>query len=260
MLACFHESNGTNFIGAFCDQYAWRELDQEELERIADDCEYLVSARKLKNAYKKQPRHDEAVHHLFNGALMRLVTEPPIDIGNGVTVTMSLLPLGFRTEHPTVNMIKVSPPIELAVIAQCKRLLREAENVVRERIGLPRIGEGWVSETELFVLLRNAFACTKVVQHARPDWLAPQHLDVFLPEHQIGVEYQGAQHIEPVDYFGGEKAFEQQKRRDARKKRLCKKHGCHLFEVFQDWDEDEVVGQIRAAMGRRSVRGRADHE
>jgi len=63
-----------------------------------------------------------------------------------------------------------------------------------------------------------AFPTLSVVQHARPEWLSPQHLDVYLPEYGIGIEFQGTQHLAAVDYFGGEKAFEQQKKRDARKK------------------------------------------
>lgn len=226
-----------NLIDAFCEQYAWRDLHVEELDQIADDCEYLVSARKLRNAYKKEPRHRKDALYLFSGTLMRWVTE----VGNGVTVS-------HRAMNPSVTIVRVSPAIELAVFAQCKRLLREAENIVRERVGLPRIGEGWVSETELFILLRDAFDGTKVAQHTRPDWLSPQHLDVFFPEHLIGVEYQGAQHIKPVDYFGGEKAFKQQQRRDARKRRLCKKHKCRLIEVFQGYDIDEVVAQVATAI------------
>ena len=45
------------------------------------------------------------------------------------------------------------------------------------------------------------------MQHGRPNWLGRQHFDVGFQEENIAVEYQGAQHDKPVDYFGGEKAF-----------------------------------------------------
>ena len=107
----------------------------------------------------------------------------------------------------------------------CRSLARKAENMVREDAGLPRVGEGWLSETRLFYELRDAFPEQTVEQHASPEWLGRQHLDVYLPEIAVGVEFQGAQHDGPVDFFGGPEAYEAVQKRDARKLRLCKRHG-----------------------------------
>ena len=90
----------------------------------------------------------------------------------------------------------------------CRSLARKAENMVREDAGLPRVGEGWLSETRLFYELRDAFPEQTVEQHASPEWLGRQHLDVYLPEIAVGVEFQGAQHDGPVDFFGGPEAYE----------------------------------------------------
>ena len=37
----------------------------------------------------------------------------------------------------------------------------------------------------------------------------------------IGIEYQGIQHYECIDIFGGAEAFEHRKELDARKEKLC---------------------------------------
>ena len=42
-----------------------------------------------------------------------------------------------------------------------------------------QVGEGWVSETKLFYLLQEKFPELEIVQHASPDWLGRQHLDIF---------------------------------------------------------------------------------
>lgn len=62
--------------------------------------------------------------------------------------------------------------------------------------------------------------------HASPEWLKPQHLDVFLLEHLIAFEYQGIQHYSPVDFFGGQESFVKGIELDKRKKELgvCSQH------------------------------------
>ncbi len=127
----------------------------------------------------------------------------------------------------------------------CRTLARKAENMVREDAGLPRVGEGWLSETRLFHELRDAFPEQTAEQHASPEWLGRQHLDIYLPEIAVGVEFQGAQHDGPVDFFGGPEAYEAVQKRDARKLRLCKRHGVELVYVRPGYDLDAVVAEIR---------------
>ncbi len=83
-------------------------------------------------------------------------------------------------------------------------------------------------------------------QHASPEWLGRQHLDVYLPEIAVGVEYQGAQHDGPVDFFGGPEAYEAVRKRDApRKLGLCKRNGVELVYVRPGYDLDAVVAEIQ---------------
>jgi len=55
-----------------------------------------------------------------------------------------------------------------------EEILREAENLLRDKHGIPRIGEGWVSEMELYDLIRTVFP--EVQHQATPEWLKPQRL------------------------------------------------------------------------------------
>ena len=77
---------------------------------------------------------------------------------------------------------------------EIKRIVRECENTVREEMDLPKIGEGWISETELYYQIKKAFPREIVIHHGRPAWLGRQHLDVYLPKKNIAIEYQGNQH------------------------------------------------------------------
>lgn len=122
--------------------------------------------------------------------------------------------------------------------------LRDAENVVREDIGLPHVGEGWIEETRLYYLLKQRFSSETVDQHASPDWLGRQHLDIYMPERRVAIEYHGLQHDRPVAHFGGERAFRQTVERDKRKARRCHEHGVQLVVVRPGYSLDDVISSI----------------
>ncbi len=87
----------------------------------------------------------------------------------------------------------------------------DAENEIRDILGIPRINEGWSSEVELLNIIRNIFKDEEVVHQSSPDWLGRQRFDIFIPTQKIAIEYQGREHYEPVQYFGGEEAFKKRK-------------------------------------------------
>lgn len=236
-----HAAVGMNVVDACVEKYWSLAPGDEDLQSISDECDYLVSARALKGMYTKQPAPVQTDRYLFNGALMPM--RETTDRHESVSFTMRI-----RQMNPSVTFVRAAPAVEAIALARCRMVLREAENVLRRAHGLPDIGQGWVAETELYELLRRNLPAVAVVQHARPDWLRPQHLDVYMPGHNLGVEYQGSQHLQPVDYFGGEKAFEQQLRRDEKKRRLCAKHGCALIEVHEGYDEETVLATVRNAL------------
>jgi hypothetical protein len=134
--------------------------------------------------------------------------------------------------------------VEKAIYSQCKNILKQAEDLYREAIGMPKVGEGWISETELYYKISDSFKELEVIHHASPKWLGRQHLDIFIPKYKIGIEYQGTQHYEPIDFFGGQEAFEKNIERDERKKRICQKNGCELIYVDEGYQISEIVSKI----------------
>ena len=105
---------------------------------------------------------------------------------------------------------------------------RDAENRVRDILRIPRIGEGWASETQVFRFLEILFPDCEITREARPQWLGKQRLDFFIPALSLAIEYQGEQHFRPVERFGGEKGFREAQLRDRRKRHLCKENGVKL--------------------------------
>lgn len=123
-------------------------------------------------------------------------------------------------------------------------LIDTLQNDFRISRGLPRIGEGWIGETNLFYQLMEKLPGYEIIQHGRPSWLGRQHLDIWIPELNIGIEYHGLQHDQPVDFFGGHEAYEKNVERDNRKKVLCKEKGVKLIEVTEGYDLNHLLTEI----------------
>ena len=64
-----------------------------------------------------------------------------------------------------------------------------------------------MSETELYYLLKDNLSTEEIIHHGKPKWLGRQHVDIWFPKRKIGIEYQGIQHDQPVEYFGGEEGY-----------------------------------------------------
>jgi hypothetical protein len=126
-----------------------------------------------------------------------------------------------------------------------KQLVNDTEVLAKTELGIPLNNDKWVFESLLFHKVKPIFKDVLVIRQGMPIWLKPQRFDVWVPSLKIAIEYNGLQHYEPVDFFGGIDTFKKQKRRDRRKKRLCLKNGVRLFIVRYDEDMDEAVSKIQ---------------
>jgi len=127
---------------------------------------------------------------------------------------------------------------------------REAEDKIRDKLGIPRIGEGWINETQLYKTICYLFPSLNVIREARPEWLGNQRIDIFIPDLKIAIEYQGQQHYKPVEMFGGKEALEMTKEMDERKRSLCKKNGVNI--IYFRYDENLTVEFVEKRLGKYS--------
>ncbi len=146
-------------------------------------------------------------------------------------------------------MIHYGPYIERIAIEKGINK-REAENEIRDLLGIHRIGEGWISEIELLKMVQRHFSHEKIVHQARPIWLGLQRLDIFIPNLKLAIEYQGRQHYEPVPFFGGAEGFLRTQARDKRKADLCAENGVTL--VYFRFD-DEINHMFLAERLKKSI-------
>jgi len=131
---------------------------------------------------------------------------------------------------------------------KCSRKIRKIiENEVRVKFGFKKVGEAWATETLLYQLVCQILPKEKVYRHYRTDFLEYLELDVFIPSLNIGIEYQGIQHFEPIEHWGGEESLTQVKQRDKKKKKLCSKNGINLiyFYYYEELTRELVKTKIK---------------
>lgn len=78
----------------------------------------------------------------------------------------------------------------------------------------------WTNETEFYPLILKQYP--DAIYQYRTSWLGKQSLAIYIPSIRVGFEYQGIQHFEPVDFFGGTDGLESTQKRDKIKKQQCK--------------------------------------
>ena len=121
-----------------------------------------------------------------------------------------------------------------------RKVIREAENIVRARHGITKVGDGLISETLLAQHIHKHFP--DAIREYRARWLGKFRLDIYVPSVKLAIEYQGRQHYEPVSIFGGQEKFIMQQKRDERLRGLCRRQGVTLLEwSFQEEVTPEAV-------------------
>ncbi len=98
-------------------------------------------------------------------------------------------------------------------------------------VGCSKCNESHLEKTVCNILLENDIIFER---QKRFEWLGKQSLDFYLPDYNIGIECQGRQHFEPIDFFGGEKGYDEIVERDKRKLQLCIENKIKLIYFASD--------------------------
>jgi len=220
------DSSDKCFVRAyFKDMSYWRvgELSQSESSKHRKIFEDLIEIGKYQSK-RSLPDQPLDTLPLFSGGEVALYNFP----------LRKELQSFWLPEIPKMNLAN-----------EIQKAFRQAENDARSQTGLPEVGAGWISEAQLVAFISQSFPDEIVVTQGSPPWLGRQRFDVYLPKRKIAIEYQGIQHFEPVDFFGGEEGFKNTQERDAQKRRKCKENGCALIEVLPNYNEGKLVKEIQ---------------
>lgn len=158
----------------------------------------------------------------------------------------------FLSKHNVMHRLKYlssiahqfkMPTNRYAVIDREMTQYRAPLRVKRTEIYNKLVGENkatrkWTSEQLLYHLVKSVFS--DAVFQYKTKWLGNQSLDIFVPSINLGIEYQGKQHYEPVKLFGGEEQFKERLILDEKKRTLCKDNGITLIE----WKYNTEISEL----------------
>ena len=137
--------------------------------------------------------------------------------------------------------------MEKELNTQIRNIWNLIENEVRIKFGHKKVGEAWTNETMLYHLICKLYPKLTILRHYHPDFLEGLELDIFIKEANIGVEYQGKQHFEPVEFWGGVEALKKLQKRDKKKKKGCDSQGVTLiyFNYDEGLDDKAVLTKLK---------------
>ena len=129
-----------------------------------------------------------------------------------------------------------------------RRILNYIENQVRVELNYSKVGEAWKQETELANIVKCLYPGYEVITHFRGSFLEGLELDIYIPQINLAIEYQGQQHYNPIDHWGGEEALLKTIERDIRKKELCENNEIKL--IYFKYDEEINIDNIRIKISK----------
>ncbi len=113
----------------------------------------------------------------------------------------------------------------------------------------------WKSEELVFNIVKKCFKEHIVLYQHRPFFLksdigGQMSYDVFISGLNIAIEYQGKQHFEPVEFFGGLEAFNRTIVRDAIKSELSKQNNVKLIYInyWENISPDLILDKINEVL------------
>ena len=117
----------------------------------------------------------------------------------------------------------------------------------------------WKSEELVFNITKRLYKDYQVIYQYKPFYLATDRgimsYDIYICGLKIAIEYQGKQHFEPVDYFGGIDSFEKQQERDELKAKISRENGVKLVYVnyWESITPDLIKHKIEAVRNTEDV-------
>lgn len=120
-----------------------------------------------------------------------------------------------------------------------KNITFQDVKVINPKIELKKLRRKWKSEKFLYNIIESIFTNHTVVYHYRSKWLEGLELDIYIEDFKIGIEYQGIQHYQVVEHWGGENGLKKRQFNDTKKMKLCIEHGIRL--IYFDYTEPLTI-------------------
>ncbi|KQT20558.1 hypothetical protein ASG31_17475 [Chryseobacterium sp. Leaf404] len=140
---------------------------------------------------------------------------------------------------------KIYSPDEIKNVfySRLKNNYRSLENHIRQEKGFDEVGS-YVMEKHLLNLLTVEFPLYTIISQHSPKWLSGQRFDIFIEELNIAIEYNGIQHFEPIDFFGGTEGLARTQFLDNQKREKSLENGVKIFNINYNQDFNESFSKL----------------
>ncbi len=155
---------------------------------------------------------------------------------------------GWKYKPIMLNSVGINEFLIEDYYKRLKLNLRLLENNLRKNKGYNLIGSLY-NESLLFRLVEENLPQYTILSQYSPIWLGRQRFDIFIKEINVAIEYNGKQHYEPVEFFGGEDGFNYTQERDRQKREKCISNNCKLIEIKYDETLEEALLKIKSIIG-----------
>lgn len=132
------------------------------------------------------------------------------------------------------NYINIHTKIDF----KCKKCLlvwaSEPNNIINGLHGCPLCNKHSINEKIIYNILKKnniEFEHQKNIKNINGNDYRSYKLDFYFPLLKIAIEYNGKQHYEPVEYFGGEEKFNIQVKRDMYVSNFCIENKIQLISI-----------------------------
>ena len=150
----------------------------------------------------------------------------------------------YKEEYRSIRSIS-DPALKKLLKDYHRQLADKTDRIYEFLIGEGATNPKWKSEQAAYAIVKKHYPDARF-QYS-PEFLFHQKLDIFIPSVNKAIEYQGKQHYEPVEFFGGEESHRRNKERDRRKYQRCKAKGIKV--LYWDYDkpltEDYFLEEIK---------------
>lgn len=151
----------------------------------------------------------------------------------------------MKNIHPTIQVIGEYKGSDFPVKVKCLKdnFVWEptATNLIHLKRGCPKCNQSR-GELQVEMYLKNYninFIPQYVFSECKNKRVLP--FDFYLPDYNACIEYDGIQHFEPVDLFGGEDTLKTQQHNDSIKTQYCKSNDITLLRIKYNQNIDIVL-------------------
>jgi len=151
-----------------------------------------------------------------------------------------------KIDFDFIEVPKLELPYSIAEFMQLEFLsiFRNAIDEFTKENDLKIGDDRWVSEKYLFYKIKELLPNVPVIRHARPQWLGRQHFDIYIPSRNLAIEYNGRQHYEAIDYFGGIEGLEHRKVLDRKKLQKAERNNTVVIIHRYDDNYDSTINLL----------------